>query len=159
MIVELIDRCNDAKLEATIKEVAEDDYRLIREKLDFVFDWDLERYQTVYKIFLASASDDFLGLMSIIDYKTETRIHINLIEVTTKHRGRNKQIDHIAACLIAFAARLSFKAGYGGIITLEPKPKLFELYEQKYGFQEIGYLMMSSSENAAFLMNKYLKDE
>ncbi|MEO0686620.1 MAG: hypothetical protein AAFY76_16655 [Cyanobacteria bacterium J06649_11] len=157
MKVKLLNKSDNSKLEAIIKKIVEDDYQLIAEGKSFVFDWKLERYNDVYKIFLKSADDDILGLMSLTDYEEETRIHINLIEVGKKNQGRDKQIDKIAGCLIAFAARLSFEKGYVGIVTLEPKPNLFKLYESKYGFEEIGYLVMTSGENSILLMNKYLK--
>ena len=62
--------------------------------------------------------------MSLIDYPEEYRIHLNLIEIQSKNQGKNKKIDRIAGCLIAFACELSFARGYYGFVSLQPKTRL-----------------------------------
>jgi hypothetical protein len=75
------------------------------------------------------------------------------------YEGKSKKIDNIAGCLIAFAVRISFKKGYDGMVTLEPKNKLILHYRDKYGFEDVGYMMLVRGKNASELTKKYLRYE
>ena len=76
------------------------------------------------------AKDNILGVISLIDYPEEYRVYLNLLEVGKPNRGKHKQIDSIAGCLIAFAASIAIKRGYFGFVSLEPKTALIELYRR-----------------------------
>lgn len=106
---------------------------------------------------MKSEQNDILGLMSLVDNPDEHRIHINLIESGNINKGRNKEIDHIAGCLIGFAIRIALENGYDGLVTLEPKVKLYDHYKNKYGFIDAGYMVLIDGKSAIDLMNKYLK--
>ena len=82
-----------------------------------------------------------------------------LLEVSKINQGKNKHIEHIAACLIAYACRLSFKSGYDGFISLIPKSVLVEHYMAKYGFKPMGKHLYLDLYDAQFLIKKYLEDE
>lgn len=159
MRIKLRNRKNKKSLTAIIEAIIENDYPRITESGNYVFDWRLERYNDVYKVLLTTNEDDIIGLMSLCDYPEENRIHLNLLELSKNNRGKLKRIENIAGCLIAFAARISFERGYLGIVTLEPKSKLIDHYQEKYGFEDVGYMMLLSGEASRNLINKYLTDE
>ena len=56
--------------------------------------------------------------MSLVDYPDEYRIHINLIEIGKDNRGKQKEIEHIAGCLIAFACQIAFDKNYFGFVFI-----------------------------------------
>lgn len=147
---------DDEELEAVIKKLISEDFDLLEDSQRFVFDWSIERRSDVYKITLISDVDNILGLIMIIDYPSESRIHIDLLESSKENTGANKEFDNIAGCLIAFTASLSFERGYSGYVSLDPKSQLIELYRNKYGFEEAGYMMVSQLRNSQELINKYL---
>ena len=125
----------------------------------FDFDWQKQRDYEVYKITLAEKPDRILGLMSCIDIPQELRIHINLVEVNSSDVGQLKRLDRIAGCLIAYACSLAFKRGYGGFVSLMPKTKLIDLYQEKYGFRQFGRMLAVQFEASAELIKNYIGDE
>lgn len=137
----------------------ESDYPLISESGNYLFDWKLERYNDVYKVYPTSNENEIIGLMSLYDYPEESCIHLNLLELSKNNTGKLKKIDNIAGCLIAFAARISYERGYLGIVTLDAKTKLIEHYQKKYGFEDVGYMMILSGQASTNLIRKYLTNE
>lgn len=150
---------SDNELAAEISEVTTEDYNSIKKDKNFSFDWRVEKINDVYKIYLVSEKTDILGLMSLIDRKDEYRIHINLLETNERHRGKNKEIDNIAGCLIAFAAEIAIKKGYFGFVSLTPKTKLIDHYQLKYGFRQYGRYLGIDGVTSQNLIEKHLKDE
>lgn len=155
----LKDKKTGVVLESVIELVNESDYRRIKSSKEFHFEWELENKNQVYKIYLKDQDKAILGLMSLIDYPEESRIHLNLIELVNKNKGRSKEIDNIAGCLLAFACELAFIKGYYGFVSLQPKTKLIRLYQEKYGFRQYGRLLAVEQFSAQDLINKYLNDE
>lgn len=100
-----------------------------------------------------------LGLISLVDYPEEYRIHLNLIEVGMKNIGKNKEIENIAGFLIAFACQIAFDKDYFGFVSLKPKTHLIDLYQKKYGFRQYGILLAVEQHSSIVLINKYLTDE
>ena len=149
----------DKELEAAIAEVAEKDYKSIKKDKHFSFNWKLEKNNQVYKIYLLSDKQQILGLISLIDRKDEYRIHLNLLEIKEQHQGKNKEIDNIAGCLIAFAAKIAIKKGYYGFVSLTPKTKLIDHYQDKYGFRQYGRYLGVEGVASQNLVEKYLNDE
>ncbi len=146
-------------LASVIEFVIEPDYRRIKSSKEFDFDWKLEQQNDVYKICQLDNKEDILGLMSLIDYPEELRIHLNLIELSNKNKGNSKEIDNIAGCLLAFACDVAFVNGYYGFVSLQPKTELINLYQNKYGFRQYGRLLAVEQESARQLIKKYLSDE
>lgn len=146
-------------LGAEIKKLLSSEFELLTNSNRFRFDWTLERHSDVYKIFLISESDNILGLMSISDDENLRLIDIELIESSLENQGKSKEYEFIAGCLIAFAVSLSYERGYLGVVTLSPKNQLIDHYRLQYGFEEIGYQMMTSGENSMRLIKKYLTNE
>ena len=143
-------------LESVIERVIESDYKRIKSSKEFNFDWKLEKKYDVYKIYLLGEENEILGLMSLIDHPEEYRIHLNLIELGDKNKGRIKEIDNIAGCLLAFACEIAYEKGYYGFVSLRPKSQLIDLYQNRYGFRQYGRLLAVEQESAQRLINKYL---
>lgn len=135
------------------------DFKWIKKSQNFKFDWKTESQNEVYKIYLLSGEDEILGLMSLIDYPDELRIHMNLIETAADQRGSIKTIDHIAGCLLAFDCEVAFARGYLGFLSLQPKTTLIDLYQNKYGFCQFGRLLAVEGTSAKLLIAKFLLDE
>ncbi len=146
-------------LRSAIEAVLQSDFKLIAKSKEFDFDWEVEKENELYKIFLVNAEDEILGIMSLIDIPEEYRIHLNLIEIGKSNRGKGKVIDLIAGSLLAFGCRLSFARGYFGFLSLHPKTKLIELYQNKYGFRQYGRLLAVEEEASKALIQKYLPNE
>lgn len=157
--MKILDKESGSEFEAIIEKVAEFEYPEIKKDKGFIFNWGLEREYEVYKLYLKDDEGRILGLLSLIDNQTELRIHINLIEVTRSNVGKIKNLDNIAGCLIAFACSLAFKRGYGGFVSLLPKTKLIDLYQNKYGFRQYGKLLAVEFESSKYLVDKYIGSE
>jgi hypothetical protein len=72
------------------------------------------------------------------------------------NKGRTKEIDYIAGCLLAFACELAFERGYFGFVSLQPKTQLIDLYQNRYGFPQYGRLLAVEQASAKQLIDKYL---
>lgn len=154
----LIDRSSGEPLEAIIRRLVETDYLGIKADPHFLFDWEKERNHEVYKITLLDKEQQTLGLISLIDFPDELRIHITLIEVSQDQVGKHKTIDHIAETLFAFACSLAFKRGYDGFVSLIPKTKLIDWYQTKYGFLRYGNMLGLNEGAARTLIETYWND-
>lgn len=100
--------------------------------------------------------EEIVGLISIIDIPEELRLHIHLLEISGENIGRSKKIERIAGCLIAYARRISFSKGYGGFVSLIPKTRLINYYQEKYGFPQFGRQLAVLGETSKNLIQKYL---
>jgi len=127
------------------------------DKEDFIFDWEKEQNHEIFGIRIKE-SKTILGLVSVIDFKNELRLHINLLEVVKSQVGKLKTIKNIGGCLIAFVCKEAFKRGYSGFVSLIPKTELISHYE-KYGFSKVGTHMVISSFESHKLILKYTDDE
>lgn len=146
-------------LASSIELVIKSDFEWVEKSNQFKFDWRIESHNEVYKIYLLDAEDEILGLMSLVDYPTEYRIHLNLIETAANQRGKVKTIENIAGCLLAFGCQVAFTRGYYGFLSLQPKTKLISLYQERYGFQQFGRLLAVEGKSSRSLIQKYLFHE
>ena len=153
----LINIQNGKRVGGKIVEIEKRDFARINMSPQFKFDWLKEASYQIYK--LVFETGEIIGLISLIDYPDEYRIHINLIEIAIKHRGNKKGIDGIAGCLIAFSVEIAFEKNYGGFVSLVPKTRLISLYVDKYYFIQFGRQLGLTPGNASTLIQKYLKDE
>ena len=146
------------EFEAEILEVNNEDFENIKNSKQFEFDWTKEKINHVFKIVSVNEPEnqEILGLLSITNIPEEFRIHVNLIENSNKNKGKEKKIDRIAGCLLAFAAQVSFENGYSGFTSLVPKTELIDLYVRKYGFTQYGRQLAIERKEAIQLIEKYL---
>ena len=140
---------------AQIKIVSAKDLKLIGREKQFSFDWELEKVNQLFKLVLKD-TNTILGLMSLIDYPSELRIEIHLLEFSEENKGKDKKIGRIAGCLIAYACKLAFKKGYGGFVSLIPKTRLIKHYQEAYGFLQFGRQLALLDESSKKLIEKYL---
>lgn len=152
-------KVSDELIAVVIGELTATDIAKIRRNKAFIFDWELEKSTELYKLYLKDDESQILGLLSLKDYPEELRIHINLIEVIKSQVGKTKTLDHIAGCLIAYACALAFSRGYEGFVSLQPKTRLIDLYQNKYGFRQYGRLLAVEYEISKQLIDKYIGDE
>jgi len=157
--MKLLDLLSGELVEASIVELEPKDFHKIQKGKGFVFDWSLEEEHDVYKICLKGEETKILGLLSLIDHPAELRIHISLIEVIKEQVGQGKTLDHIAGCLIGFACGIAFRKGYEGFVSLLPKTRLIDLYQEKYGFRQYGRLLALEHEQSKRVIDQYLGDE
>lgn len=143
---------------AVIELVKNEDWELIEQSGDFVFNWRKEKDFIVHKIRL-QLEDKILGLISLEDIPKEYRLHIHLIESSNANKGQEKIYDNIAGCLIAHTCEIAFEKNYDGFVSLKPKTEIVKLYKDKYGFVEMGQFLYTELENAEFLIKKYLSNE
>jgi hypothetical protein len=126
----------DAEIEALSKE----DFKTIKQDVDRFakFDWSEYKEGEVYKLKLKNGKE-ILGLMCIIDHTDPqtNAIEIELLEVAAENVGKNKKIENIGGCLIAFACRESIKRGHEGFVFLIPKTDLIKHYIRYYGFEHV----------------------
>lgn len=156
--MKLVDLNTQTAFEAEILKVSEDDFRNIRESKRFSFDWAEEKGHQVFKIVRAEveSEQEILGLLSMTDIPEEFRVHVNLLELSEDNKGREKKIDRIAGCLLAFAIQTAFEKGYSGFTSLVPKTELISLYVKKYGFSQHGRQLAIEGKAAINLIQKYL---
>ncbi len=155
--MKLLNTRTKEEFDAEILEIEEEEFELIKKSKQFDFNWNKEKKNHVFKIVDAiEENSEILGLLSITDIKEEFRIHINLIENSNDNKGKNKKIDRIAGCLLAFAIQISFEKGYLGFTSLVPKTELIGLYVNKYGFSQFGRQLAIERKEAINLIQKYL---
>ena len=153
----LIQQSTGEKIEAIIESLMPVEFKIIKKSKRFPgFSWDLEKKNEVVKI-RRFDSDEVLGLMSLIDFKQELWIKINLLQISKENVGNRKEYDRIAGCLISYACKQAFIRGYGGFVALEPKTELQALYINKYGMAIAGKHFYSSTENSESLIQEYYK--
>jgi hypothetical protein len=151
----LLNQITYKKIEAEIVPLQEKDYKVIKSGKRFRFNWNNEIQNQCFKLILKD-SKQIMGLMSLIKFKKELWLKINLLESSEENIGKNKEYDRIAGCLIGYACRLAFIKGFDGCIALEPKTQLREHYINKYNMKNAGkhlFLEFKDSEN---VINEYL---
>ncbi len=153
--MKIYDTRTNTEVDAEIVQIGPMELKEIGRSKRFKFKWLEEKDHEVYKIVEVEKISP-LGLMSIVDYPEEYRIHINLIENANENKGKMKVFDKVAGCLLAYAAQLSFENNYGGFTSLVPKTELIELYVKKYGFKQIGKQLALDGMDAVRIINKYL---
>ena len=146
---------SEEEFDAEILTVSPSELEEIDESGLFEFEWTKEEGNQIYKIVKTKQLSP-LGLISIVEFPLESRIHIDLLENSIENQGKNKKIDGIAGCLIAFAVKLSFDKGYLGCTSLIPKTELIDLYVERYGFSQFGRQLAIEGTDALQLIHKYL---
>ncbi len=143
-------------IEAVVSVVTKKDFSAIKRSKQFSFDWNELNDKTIYKL-TKKNDDEMLGLMCLTDIgEGWNAIKIELLEVGKANVGKDKKVDKIAGCLIAYACRESVKAGHEGWVFLIPKTELERHYRKKYGFIPFGVCLASDDLNSIKLIKKYL---
>jgi len=156
--MKLIETKTGNKIEGEIEKISDRELKKFKKHKNFSFDWSVESNNQVFKIILKE-KEEVLGIVSVIDISEELRLHINLIEASKEYRGKNKPIQNIVGCMIAYVCQMSFIKGYEGFVSLTPKTRLVNYYRDKYGFQEMGNQMAVFYEISNSIILKYFGDE
>lgn len=151
----VINRKTKKAIIAEIKPLTAKDFKNIKKDKQFSFDWEEEKKYEVFKLILKE-ENEIVGLIAIIDIPEELRLYIHLLEISKDNIGKNKKIERIAGCLIAYICRISFSKGYGGFVSLVPKTKLINHYQKEYGFAQFGRQLAVLGEISKNLTLKYL---
>ena len=138
-----------------VQRVEPSDFKGITKK-QFFFRWDqLKGEADLYKLTFED-SPGILGLIALIDVPSEYRIEIKLIAVSNENRGRIKQYEGIAGCLIAYAAKIALRKYYGlACVSLTPKTELRSHYIKKYRMTTAGKQIYAEYEVLKELIKTY----
>ncbi len=132
-----------------IKEIAE-----INKTKRFDFNWNNEKGYEVYQLTIEGQKQP-IGLMSLADRPDDFAYEIRLLASSLENIGSEKQYQSIAGCLIAFACRKAFVAGYGGYVCLRSKTELKNHYREIYGFVSTKMFLVTDGGNSLSLIKKY----
>lgn len=151
----LLYRETQEEIPAEIIPISAKQLKQVMATKQFDFNWLEEVHHHLYAI-RAVETVDILGLLALKDVPSEQRIEIILVEVSKRNRGKNKILERIAGCLIAWACRQAFDKKYNGFVSLVPKTELIVHYRKKYGFLKYGFHLVIHSNNSQSLINEYL---
>ncbi|KIC92293.1 hypothetical protein [Flavihumibacter sp. ZG627] len=139
-----------------IKEVTEDDFKIITKKR-FSFTWKTFKKTTIIYTLQIDGEEDILGLMGLIDLPEEKRIEIKLLACSLENIGKEKRYDGIAGCLIAFACRQAVsKYQDHACISLIPKTILTKHYMKKYYMQSAGRQLYLEGNSLLKILREYI---
>ncbi len=92
-----------------------------------------------YVLYTEQAENNIEGCL-ILNMKYPHHAYLAYIEVAPHNRGKNKNYDRVAGCLLAFACRRSFITGKEGFLAFDvleenkkDEEKLMEHYSFTYG--------------------------
>jgi len=95
------------------------------------------------------------GLIQFEGFIPDLYYYIYLIEVMKEYRGGTA-----AGKLLAYVAKQSLDNACEGFVLLEPKTKLYEFYQKKYGAKPFrGMELLFDTPAAIALVKKYLKED
>lgn len=124
----------------------------------FDFNWNKEKLFKVYKLTIDDI-DDPIGLFSLNERHEDYALEIRLLASSKENIGKMQKYNRIAGCLIAFACKEAFKAGFEGFVCLKPKTLLEEYYIKKYGFQPTKLYLVSEARNSLKLIKEYDEEQ
>lgn len=145
-------------LKCTISEISSSDIRVVYK--EFGFNWkklSKESHSITYCIKSKALGNAILGLLNLIE--VDGMLIMNLVEVSKSNFGKNKKLDYVAGCLIAYACQKSFEieSPYKGFLTFNSKTELTKLYKTKcYAKQINDQRMYIEPENGVKLVKEYL---
>ena len=151
----ITDVLNQKKVPIIVTQVEFSDFKNITKK-QFFFRWEqLKQEADLYKL-IFTEKHAILGLIGLIDVPSEFRMEIKLLAVSKENRGKGKQYEGIAGCLIGYAAKAALKK-YGGLacISLKPKTELRQHYMNKYGMKSGGAQLYLDGQELIELINIY----
>lgn len=124
----------------------------------FDFNWNKEKDFKVFKL-IVNDDEKPLGLLSLRERPDNFALEIRLIASSKENIGKDNGYDRIAGCLISFACREAFKAGYDGFVCLKPKTKLEHYYISKYGFESTKLFLVTEGMNSLKLIKEYYEKQ
>ena len=154
--MKIFDIATSNYIEAVIQPLTNNDIPLIKRNKQFIFNWQMIKGKP-YKL-TRKTNPEILGLISLVEHGEGWHAtEIELLEIVKENVGKNKMIDGIADCLIAFACRESVMTGHGGWVFLTPKTLLEKHYQTRYGFIPFGTVLVSDNANSLKLIKKHIQ--
>ena len=146
------------KIRAIVSKLDKKEIAVINKSGRFHFNWNQEAKYEVYKL-TATGVNEPLGLISIEDRISDYAVQIRLLASSKNNIGEGKEYERIAGCLIAFACKKSFSAGYEGYVCLKPKTDLEIHYQNAYGMKSTGMYLITEQENSLMLIKRYNEEQ
>lgn len=138
-------------VDGLIKPMMISDFDMIIDSGHFkIFDWNNHR-MNCSEMFKLTYGNNIQGVIWF--HEKLGKIEIRNIEVRNENVGKNKRIDCIAGCLIAFACKHSLD-NYTGEVDLITS--LREHFCKKYGMTESKIFVQSDKKNSRVLVSQYL---
>lgn len=146
--------------DAQITELEKEDIGKVRKTQGWQFVWMSEVKalgRDVYKLVIPGTKE-IQGLISL--KKSEGFYEMNLVEAAPHNYGSNKKYTGVLQCMVAFACKKSFEAGFDGEIAFTAKTALIGHYERALNAQLIysPNRMAIFSEDAYKLVSSYFKN-
>jgi hypothetical protein len=133
------------------------DFKLLS-RTSFFFDWRQEAAFEIYKLMIQGQSE-IQGLVSLERMPNEWRVHIRLLTVSIKNKGKDKIYDRVAGNLIAHAAKIAVREyGILACVSLRPKSVIAKHYIEKYDMNVTGNTLSIMVPKIANLINRYDQD-
>lgn len=150
----IIDSSTGAKHQIEITLLEDFEYKTLSRSRYF-FDWKIEQDYEVYKLRIIGTTD-ILGLISLERIPDEWRVHIRLLTVSKKNKGKGKKYEKIAGNLLAFAAKIAVSeyAEYA-CLSLRPKSQIARHYIDKYNMLSTGMTLSIEVPEILTLINNY----
>jgi hypothetical protein len=146
------------QLEATVSKIDPKEITLINKSKRFNFNWNKERSYEVYKL-TVKGTEEPLGLISLEERSGDSAFEIRLLASSKDNIGEGKQFERIAGCLIAYACKKAFIAGYDGFVCLKPKSSLKDHYQQIYGMVSTKMYLITEGRNSLMLIEEYYENQ
>ena len=146
------------KVRAAINKLEAKEIGLINRTKRFNFNWNKEKQFEVYKL-TCGDSDEPLGLISLEEHPADYAIQIRLLASSKDNVGESKIYRRIAGCLISFACKRAFKAGFDGYVYLKPKTNLKNHYCEVYGLMSTKMYLVTEGKHSLKLINEYYQDK
>ncbi len=149
-------------INACIQPVSRADLQGITRRTGWVFNWKAEWAETdgreLFKLVTTEAPDMIQCLLGC--RKAQGYYFITLVETAPRNHGRSKQYYGAPANMVAYVCRLSFAAGFEGVVAFTPKSNLVQHYKRSLGAVLINKFDMAIyTAEARHLINVYYDEE
>jgi len=137
-----------------INPIDPQDFKVITKK-EYFFNWKLEKDFDVYKLTIRDQTK-ILGLVSFEIIREEWRIHIRLLSVSEKNKGKNKLFLRIVGNLLTYVSKLAIREfAELACVSLKPKGTIAQHYIDTYGMNITGATLSLELPQIFNLFKKY----
>jgi len=170
MKIKVIRVKDNSLVDATIVDAFKQKLALPSKADDWRFDFKKHAKQKEFKTFVLVCDETPILIEGCLIFKMKDKMepYMSFIEIAPHNKVSERKYENIAACLIAFACRLSFIHGTGDFkgwlafdVLEENKDdeiKLMAVYSKKYNAKRFGKTtMLLSPEDGENLINTFLK--
>jgi hypothetical protein len=116
-----------------------EEIREVHKKDRWKFNWKKEFKKPGREVFklVLKESNIVQGLISIEFKYDEWHIEMHLIEKAPHNKKPNKKFEGVAQNMVAFICKMSFEAGFDGIVAFKSKTNLIGHYKTSLGAESI----------------------